>query len=276
VKITAIITHFRNGDFLKEAVDSVLAQTRPADEILVIDDATPAAEATELTRLPAEVRLIRLPVNGGAGAARQFAAVQARGDWLAYLDADDLWLPTKLARQQAFLEAHPGVLALHTGTVMFTPDGSERTYLHKPECQRGERALLQAEIIPSSLMLHRQALLDVGGWSADRGIIEDWDLEIRLTNAGTPLWFLAEPLIRFRRANHGNLSSRPLLNVKRQLRTIWRHRALMNRVHGKGVWRAVASRVIGDELYKAGGATRVAIWAMSRTLRVGAPKIPPH
>jgi glycosyltransferase involved in cell wall biosynthesis len=49
MKITAIITHFRNGDFLKEAVDSVLAQTRPADEILVIDDATPAAEATELT-----------------------------------------------------------------------------------------------------------------------------------------------------------------------------------------------------------------------------------
>jgi hypothetical protein len=187
-----------------------------------------------------------------------------------------VWLPTKLARQEAFLLAHPSAVAVHTGITMFTPDGTERTYLHKPERQTGERSLLQAEIIPSSLMLQREALMRVGGWSPDRGIIEDWDLEIRLTNDVGPLWFLAEPLVRFRRANHGNLSSRPLLNVRRQVRTIWSHRHRTDALHGRGVWRAVAGRVIGDELYKAHGASKLAIWAASRLLRASGPEIPPH
>jgi glycosyltransferase involved in cell wall biosynthesis len=276
VKITAIITHYRNGAYLREAVDSVLAQTRPADEILVIDDATPAAEAAALDALPAGVRLVRGSVNRGPGAARQLGSEQAGGDWLAYLDADDLWVPTKLARQVEFLEAHAGAIALHTGVVAFTADGREKVYLHKPERQVGPRAVLQAEIMPSALMLHRDTLLGVGGWSADRGIIEDWDLEIRLTNAAGPLWFLAEPLTRLRRANHGNLSSRPLLNVSRQLRTAWRHRALTTRLHGRGVWRSVAGRVIGDEVYKARGLPRVAIWGASRLLRLSGPEIPAH
>lgn len=276
MRITAIITHYRNGAYLREAVESVLSQTHPPDEILVVDDATPPGDAGALDALPPSVRLIRQPENRGAGAARQLGAESASGDWLAYLDADDLWLPTKLERQVAFLAAHPEAVAVHTGVVMFTPDGRERTYLHKPVCQEGPRALLQAEIIPSSLMIHRATLLELGGWSADRGIIEDWDLEIRLTNGAGPLWFVAEPLIRFRRANHGNLSSRPLLNISRQLRTVWRHRALTTRLHGAGVWRAVAGRVIGDEVYKAAGPKRLAIWGIARTLRLGAPAIPPH
>jgi hypothetical protein len=83
-------------------------------------------------------------------------------------------------------------------------------------------------------------------------------------------------LTRLRRADHGNLSSRPLLNVSRQVRTAWRHRGLTSRLHGRGVWRAVAGRVIGDEVYKARGVPRLAIWAASRLLRLGAPAIPTH
>jgi hypothetical protein len=64
--------------------------------------------------------------------------------------------------------------------------------------------------------------------------------------------------------------------VSRQLRTIWRHRALTTRLHGRGVWRAVAGRVIGDEVYKARGVKQAIIWGTSRALSLGAPPIPPH
>lgn len=275
-RISAVITHYRNGEFLQEAVESVLAQTRPPDELLVVDDATPAADATALGSLPPSVILIRQPVNRGAGSARQAATDRANGDWIAYLDADDKWVDTKLEAQEAFLDAHPGAVAVHTGTQIFSAAGPGSTYLHKPAHQDGSRSVLQGEIVPSSLLVERAALLEVGGWSADRRLIEDWDLEIRLTNGAGPLWFLAECLTLCRRSGHGNLSSRPFLNVSRQLRTIWRHRALTTSLHGRGVWRAVAGRVIGDEVYKAAGLKRAAIWSVSRALRIGAPPIPPH
>ena len=277
MRITAIITHYRNGAFLADAVQSVLSQTRPADEILVIDDATPVADAGALDALPTSVRLIRLPVNGGPGVARQVGAEQATGDWLAYLDADDLWEPTKLERSEAFLSAHPEARSLHTGMIVFaTAGGPEKVYLKKPEQHSGSRAVLQGEGLPSGLMLHRAALLGIGGWSADRNLIEDWDLEIRMTNQCGPLWFLPEPLTRFRRANHGNLSSRSMLNVYRQLHTVWHHRRLTTRLHGRGVWRAVASRLLVGESMKIRGVKRVMVWSFAKALRIGAPPIPPH
>src|SRR5690606_32239309 len=159
----------------------------------VIDDATPAADARGLDELPEPVRLVRLPRNVGPGAARQAGVELATGDWLAYLDADDLWEPTKLERQEAFIKEHPDVVAVHVGITVFSVEGSPvRVFVNKPARHDGAEAVLYGNGLPSSLMHRRDAVLSIGGWSPDRRLIDDWDMDIRMTNFAGPLWFIAE------------------------------------------------------------------------------------
>ncbi|MDX2260952.1 MAG: glycosyltransferase family 2 protein [Gemmatimonadales bacterium] len=273
-RVTAIITYYRNAEFFGEALASVLAQTRPADEILVVDDASPAADALDAATLPAEVRLIRMPVNSGPGAARQRASSEARGELLAYLDADDLWAPTKLERQVAAMRAAPECPASHTGTVMFHDDGRERSFLVKPARLSGAESALGGHALPSCLMVRASALAAVGGWSLDRSIIEDWDLELRLTSEVGPYCFVAEPLMRFRRFAHGNLSSQHARNIRRLISTIHHHRRRIDGFHGHGAWRGVMRREIREHGEAMGGVTGrlVALGAMLGGL--GSPRLP--
>jgi glycosyltransferase involved in cell wall biosynthesis len=277
VRVSVIITHYRNGMYLQEAVASVLAQTRPADEIFVVDDATPPHEAAVLDTLPPAVRLIRLDRNSGPGAARQVGVDHATGDWLAYLDADDLWEPTKLERQLAFLAEHPEAVALHCGITVFSGEGAPvRQYLEKPAVHEGRQAVLYGHGLPSGLMHRRDAVLRVGGWSPDRRLMDDWDMEIRITNQCGPLWFVAEPLARLRRASHGNLSSQPWPNIRKLLYTAWHHRALSASHHGRGIWRTVGSRLLRGEGRKAGRVNGALIGLIALILRTGAPPMPPR
>jgi glycosyltransferase involved in cell wall biosynthesis len=273
-RVTAIITYYRNAEFFAEALASVLAQTRPADEILVVDDASPAEEALRQDALPLGVRLIRLPVNSGPGAARQRASLEAHGTLLAYLDADDLWAPSKLERQVAAMRASPDSPASHTGTVMFHDDGSERSFLVKPALLSGAESALGGHALPSCLMVRASALAAVGGWSLDRSIIEDWDLELRLTSDVGPYCFVPEPLMRFRRFAHGNLSSQHARNIRRLIATISHHRQRIDGYHGRGAWRGVMRREIREHGEAMGGAAGRMVALGAVLWGLGAPRLP--
>ena len=93
--------------YLAETIESVCAQTYPHWELLLADDCSPDGSAKIIEGyqlLDSRIRYIRLPKNSGAAAARNAALERARGRYIAYLDADDLWMPNKLERQLAFLE----------------------------------------------------------------------------------------------------------------------------------------------------------------------------
>lgn len=273
-RVTAIITYYRSAEFFPEALASVLAQTRPADEILVVDDASPAADALEAAVLPPGVRLIRMPANSGPGAARQRASMEARGELLAYLDADDLWAPTKLERQVAAMSASPEAPASHTGTVMFHDDGRERSFLVKPAMLSGAESALGGHALPSCLMVRAAALAAVGGWTLDRSIIEDWDLELRLTSEVGPYCFVPEPLMRFRRFAHGNLSSQHARNIRRLIATIHRHRRRIDGFHGRGAWRGVMRREIREHGAAMGGVAGRMVALGAVLWGLGAPRLP--
>jgi glycosyltransferase involved in cell wall biosynthesis len=97
--VTCIIPAFNGERFLAQAVESVLAQSWPAVEVLVIDDASTDATPEIADAFGDPVRRIRLPENRGPAAARNRGLDEARGGWVAFLDADDRWLPRKLERQ---------------------------------------------------------------------------------------------------------------------------------------------------------------------------------
>lgn len=104
--VSVIIPAWRAADTIGHAVRSVLEQTHPVLEVLVIDDGSPDDIAAALAGFPPQVRVIR-QANGGASAARNRGLDEARGEWIAFLDADDEWLPHRLATQFAAMERHP-------------------------------------------------------------------------------------------------------------------------------------------------------------------------
>ncbi len=122
--VTVVIPTRRRPELVQRALRSVLAQTHAALDIIVVIDGPDPATAAILRSWPdGRVRVIQIPSPGGAGAARNLAAASARGEWLAFLDDDDEWLPDKLTRQ---LAAAGGRTVLVTcRSLVRTPGGEE-------------------------------------------------------------------------------------------------------------------------------------------------------
>lgn len=113
MNISVVIPTYNRRDLLKRALLSMLAQTLLPTEIIVIDDgSTDDTAAMIRTEFPA-VHYYHQE-NQGVGSARNTGIQHAIGDWIAFLDSDDEWLPEKLARQQAALAAHPDSRICHT------------------------------------------------------------------------------------------------------------------------------------------------------------------
>lgn len=260
-RIAAIIPFFNADDFFPEAIQSVLAQSRPADEIVVVDDASNPARARTLASLPPGVRLVRHEANRGVGAARNSGVAATTADILAFLDADDIWTPDKLARQEAAFLARREWAGCHTGVVAFFRDGSERVYLDKPDELAFPGLLQYGQILPSSLMIRRSALTAMQGFSEDRRAFEDWDLTIRMVAAGHRLGFVREPLLRLRRFDHGNISSSWRRNTSLHLHTVWKNRDLYRRHLGWSGTRQVVGLYLRSGGERKGGLAGRAIHA---------------
>ena len=106
MKISVVIPAYNAEQHIGRAIDSVLAQTRPADEIIVIDDGSTDATAEVIRSFGDRVTLIQQK-NAGVSVARNTGIEAATGDWIAFLDADDEWLPEKLKRQAEHLSRNP-------------------------------------------------------------------------------------------------------------------------------------------------------------------------
>ena len=123
--ISVIIPVYNAERYLAEAIESVLAQTRPPAEIIIVDDGS-TDESPRIARGFAKPVLYHAQSHAGAGAARNLGVALAKGEWLAFLDADDLWLPDKLASQMALLKSEPDLEMVFGGVEQFiSPDLDE-------------------------------------------------------------------------------------------------------------------------------------------------------
>ena len=142
-----VVPAFRAAQTLPQAVASVQAQTRGDWEMIIVEDASGDDTATVAAALAAadpRIRLLVQPVNGGPAPARNRAIAAARGRFIAFLDADDLWLPEKLARQIAFMQ-QTGTALSYTGYWREAPDGTRRAVRVPPEVSHAR--LLRGNVI---------------------------------------------------------------------------------------------------------------------------------
>ncbi|MCL9662784.1 glycosyltransferase [Paenibacillus hunanensis] len=211
MKISCVIPLYRAEKYIIETLDSLLAQTYPLDEILVIDDCggDRSAELVEqYSKNHPVVRLIHQSHNQGGSAARNRGLKEANNTWVLMMDADDIIHPELLAKQVALLqsagEVLPAPVCVHPAYVQTDAEGN---ILDNSE-YRGQQlsfdktfaALLIRNYIitPSGLLLHRETALQIGGYRTTIFISEDAEFILRLARKGSFL-YLDEPYVYFRR-----------------------------------------------------------------------------
>ena len=179
--ISVVIPACNRWSLLERALDSVRKQTCSASEVLVIDDGSNKPVSDSLRNSFPSVQFLRQE-NKGVASARNLGIKQSTCDWIALLDSDDEWEPTKLEKQMAFLEKLPELQAIHTGE-RWIRNGNEVTppaYLDKSSDLLWERSLRHCLICPSSVLIHSSVFETVGLFDEKLSVCEDYDFWLRL------------------------------------------------------------------------------------------------
>ncbi|MEX5745714.1 glycosyltransferase family 2 protein [Massilia sp. X63] len=204
IKVSVIIPAYNAAATLLRAIESVRAQQGVNAEIIIVDDGSrdaTVATARAAVRPGEQIRVIEMPRNSGASAARNAGIALARGEFLAFLDADDIWLPEKLARQLALIESDPGITLVSCNSEMVTVDGIpiKEGHLNRPPVNGADawKTLLIYNFVPTPTVMTRTALVrELGGFDEKLVVGEDLDLWIKLGVRGK-IAVLPQILIRY-------------------------------------------------------------------------------
>lgn len=208
MRFSVVIPAYNRAHTLSRALDSVLDQTLEAREIILVDDGSQDGTETLVRQQYPQVRYLH-QANGGVSRARNLGIAVARGDWIAFLDSDDAWLPTKLAAQRETLREHPGMRLCHTQEIWIR--NGRRVNQRDRHAKSGghifRACLPRCVISPSAAVLHRSLIEEVGTFDGDLPACEDYDLWLRIC-AKEPVAFVPQPQIRKYGGHEDQLSRR--------------------------------------------------------------------
>lgn len=197
-KVSFLVTCFNLGQYLDEAVDSVLAQTRDDYEILIVDDGStdPVTQSRISTFTRPRAQVFRTE-NRGLAAARNFLIARASGTYLSALDADDKLHPRFLESTVPLLDADPALTFVSTHLRMFGDE--DRLWPDDPRCDLV--TLLCEDTVMTPALVRRSAVVDAGGYdeSMPSQGDEDWELWLRLVANGGRGFILPDVLFHYRR-----------------------------------------------------------------------------
>lgn len=238
--VSVIIPAYNAAPFISQAIESALAQTGVAVEVIVVDDGSVDQTPAKLAAFGAQIRVIR-QANAGIGLARNRGAAMARGTWLAFLDADDEWLPAKLSRQLA---------QIGTAELGYTDRWNFGERQGLPERLSQSMSLYQGDVFEplllgncltiSSVIIKRHRFEALGGFDPAMRGNEDWDLYLRHCGMGGQIALCAEPLTRYR-IHGGSLSRNARLMQEGRLRVL---RQALQSPRGQQVPLSVARRAL--------------------------------
>ena len=250
-KVSVVIPTYNRGRVVGEAIDSVLSQRYDDFELIVVDDGS--TDGTEELLASYLSRLTYIyQEHRGVSAARNHGIVSARGEYLSFLDSDDLWLRDKLSTQMRFMEFHPECRICYTDEIWIRK-GVRVNPMKKHRKYSGmifEQCLPLCIVSPSSVLIARTLLEEIGAFDESLEACEDYDLWLRIA-ARYPIHFIEKPLIVKRGGHEDQLSkklnSQDRFRIKaltklladdyvspRQRELAWRELARKCAIYGKG------------------------------------------
>ncbi|HXP77396.1 MAG TPA: glycosyltransferase [Stellaceae bacterium] len=237
--VSAIIPTYNRAHLIGDTIDSILRQTAPPAEIIVVDDGSTDDTAATVARCGNAVRYHRIE-NSGPGAARNVGVSMARSPWIAFCDSDDVWLPTKQERQlrlhalcpevecsftdltrvvsgepqspSLFGEVPPGLWEQHRRIVEDTIWIYDTSFY--------DRCLSAMPMLPTTLLMSKRRFQQLGGFNPEffRDLAEDFEFALRIAGE-PPVGFLAEALAEFRR-HAGSRSGNPFADWAAQAKVL--------------------------------------------------------
>lgn len=220
-KISVVVPCFNAAPYICATLRSVLAQTGFELEVVVVDDGSTDGSADVVSTAFPTVTLLRQP-NRGAAAARNAGIAQARHDWIAFADADDLWLPGKLQAQWRLIQSAPAARMVYSDLQLWFSVEAEpsREFLAELERLAADpsrwpgpsgwiyaRLLLRSEVATPTVLIHRSVLDEVGTFDSSLPSGEDYDLWLRASRV-TPILRVDAPTVLYR-IHSSNTTKRP-------------------------------------------------------------------
>lgn len=199
-EISVIIPVHNSADYVAEAIDSVLAQTYPNYEIIVVDDGSTDSTPEIVKGYGHEVTYVRQE-NGGAASARNHGIGLARGTYIAFLDADDMWLPEKLEKQIKLFQNDPELGLVFTENYLFDEDGIYCDSLEKQvRLMTGDLAqniFMNSGVATPTVMVRKEVFEKLGTFEETLTQAEDDNMWIRITCNYRGM-LIDEPLVKIR------------------------------------------------------------------------------
>lgn len=200
--VSVIIPSYNYGRFIAEAIGSALRQSLAPGEIVVVDDGSADDTAEIVAGFGERVRYIRQE-NAGVCVARNRGVAESSGELIAFLDADDIWEPTKLEKQAELFERDGRIGLVHCGMREFDTDTGETIAVHTNgmEGEVADELLLwenaAVNVSGSAIVVSREAFEAAGGFDPRQKCGEDWDLCYRIARRYR-VGFVREPLVNYR------------------------------------------------------------------------------
>ena len=195
--ISVIIPTFNRARLVVDAVRSVLDQrgVRQKLEVIVVDDGSTDETGEALAAAAGEIAYIRCE-HSGVSAARNIGISMSRGEWIAFLDSDDLWLPGKLCEQMEYFAANPDIFVCQTEEIWIRNGRrlNPRKYHRKPSGHCYELLLERCLVSPSAVVVHRRLFDFAGLFDESLPACEDYDLWLRI-GCRFPFGLVERPLV---------------------------------------------------------------------------------
>lgn len=229
--LVSVVLPTRNRvELLRRAVESVRAQSEQSLELIVVDDASSDETHAYLEKLAAaddRVRLVHNTIPRGGGGARNEGVKISRGEWIAFIDDDDEWLPTKLERQLGTLKATAGAVACSCSYVVRSVSGASRVIAARANSTVQDLLMHNWLGGASVCVCLSGAIREIGGFDSKLRAAQDLDLWVRLRQKG-PVAVCPEALVVHRVHKGARITTNPQSQYMGVRRFHLKHRSLMS------------------------------------------------
>lgn len=218
--VSVIIPTYKSRGGLKKSIDSVLAQTYTNIEIIVIDDNNPDSKERELTEMEMlqyanceNVIYLKHSVNKNGAAARNTGIKASKGEFIAFLDDDDTWYPSKIENQLDFIQERKDVDAVYT----FTQSGNKQPWVIPFEGNVIVPLLMnRTRMYTSTLLMTRHSIEIIGGFDESFRRHQDYDLLVKFFDAGFKIACLKKILVLYTPLGGNSLRNKDFIKLKDQ------------------------------------------------------------